>query len=772
MPDWRWAQVPFHSAVEVAGGLTALALAGILLARWTSSSDTRHHLWMSAALVGMGVLDIAHAGVSPGETFVWFHSTATLAGGVLFAMVWLPARITDSPRRRLVVPLTGAAVLRLCVCTLGFPAMVPAMVQQGEFSATARCLNILGGVGFLAASGWFLKRHHAKREWDNCLFCIVCCLFGAAGVLFELSTLWDAAWWWWHLLRLAACFLALTYSVFQYYKTNARLDIAQRELEQTNLDMTIGLSEVCDGLGRIADGDPDVRISEDSNLESIVRLKAIVNRTAKDLGKLVEQFHEMAIGLAEHFDVMHRVTQGDMNARVVGATTNDLLRALKEHTNTTIASLASREEQLTASNHAAEAANRTKSEFLANMSHEIRTPMTAILGFTDILLNDLREPEAIEAARTVKRNAEHLLRIINDILDISKIEAGEVEMQMVRWSPRQVVAEVVSLLHVRAAARGLTLADEYVGPLPETITTDPTRLHQILVNLVGNAIKFTETGGVRFVTRLVEPPGGEPKLQFDVIDTSIGVPPEQIENIFEPFTQADGSSSRKFEGTGLGLAISRKMAGMLGGDIRAKSSPGNGSTFTATVATGPLDGIRLVEHLTEDSPAGQQRVGSTCESQKKLGCRVLLAEDIPDNQRLISAVLREAGAEVTIAQDGQEAVEKALATCPERGKRHSDLAEPFDVILMDVQMPALDGHEATRRLRREGYTGPIIALTAHAMRGDRQECLDAGCDDYLTKPIDRKKLLEAVARCVSRRHQQPAAAARSECGGEHKAARG
>ncbi len=402
----------------------------------------------------------------------------------------------------------------------------------------------------------------------------------------------------------------------------------------------------------------------------------------------------------------------------------------------------------------AEAATQAKSCFLANMSHEIRTPMTAILGFTDILLDDLKEPTDIECAQIVKRNGEHLLQIINDILDISKIEAGKVEMELIRWSPRQIVTEVVSLLHVRTDAKGLTLTDEYLGPLPETITTDPARLCQILVNLVGNAIKFTETGGVRIVTRMLDDGEGGPKLRFDVIDTGIGIPEEQIETLFEPFTQADGSNARKFGGTGLGLTISRRLARMLGGDVTAKSRPGKGSTFSLTVATGPLDGVRLVEYPAEAPPASEQPTESTAESREKLQCRILLADDIPDNRRLISALLSEAGAEVTIARDGQEAVEKALATRPGWGRRYGDPTEPFDVILMDIQMPVLDGYEAARRLRREGYTGPIIALTAHAMRGDRQKCLEAGCDDYFAKPIDRKKLVETVAWWVSRQHEQ------------------
>jgi len=423
---------------------------------------------------------------------------------------------------------------------------------------------------------------------------------------------------------------------------------------------------------------------------------------------------------------------------------------------------------------AAKAANRAKSEFLANMSHEIRTPMTAILGFADILLSDLKEPEPLDAALTIKRNGEHLLQIINDILDISKIEAGKVEMEMIPWSPRQIVAEVVSLMRVRADDKGLTLVDEYVGPLPETITTDPTRLRQILVNLVGNAIKFTQAGGVRIVTRLRDDgeSDGESKLRFDVIDTGIGIPEEQIQNVFGEFVQADGSTTRDFGGTGLGLAISRQLARLLKGDVTARSAPGKGSTFSLTVGTGPLDGVRLVEYLTEAAAASEQPVESPDESQEKLQCRVLLADDIPDNQRLIAAILSAAGAEVTVAKNGQEAVEKALATWPGWGRKYSDPTKPFDVILMDVQMPALDGHEAACYLRKKGYTGPIIALTAHAMRGDRQKCLDAGCDDYVTKPVDRTKLVETVAQWARRQHEQPELAAGSECGNEEIAVNG
>jgi PAS domain S-box-containing protein len=396
----------------------------------------------------------------------------------------------------------------------------------------------------------------------------------------------------------------------------------------------------------------------------------------------------------------------------------------------------------------AEAATVMKSQFLANMSHEIRTPMTAILGFTDMILDEATTPMTIDAAHVVKRNGEHLLQLINDILDISRVESGKFELDLVPWSPSQIVAEVISLMHVNAEAKGLALTEEHVGRLPETITTDPKRLRQILVNLVGNAIKFTDTGGVRIVTQLVDRDAREPQLRFDVEDTGIGIPQDDLDRIFEPFKQVDGSMRRRFEGTGLGLAISQQLTEALGGEIKCSSQPGIGSTFTFTIATGPLDNVRW---LAETSPHTYPQPSNPqfgCDAVRLSDCHVLLAEDITDNQRLIRSVLASAGANVTVVNNGQQVVERLLPA--ERPYvKTSNSQESFDVILMDIQMPKMDGCEATRRLRSAGYQGPIVALTANAMRGDRERYLGIGCDDYLVKPIDRDALINTVAKFAS-----------------------
>ncbi len=413
----------------------------------------------------------------------------------------------------------------------------------------------------------------------------------------------------------------------------------------------------------------------------------------------------------------------------------------------TVEALASANRTLEEFYRVAESATRAKSEFLANMSHEIRTPLTAILGFTDILIRDPRLEQGptdwIDALRTIHRNGEHLLQLINDILDLSKIEAGRLEVERIACSPPQLLADVISLMRVRAAAKNLQLNLQFAGKIPETIQSDPLRLRQILINLIGNAVKFTEKGEVRVVARLVQDADRPSLLQIDVIDTGIGLTDEQISRLFQPFSQGDSSTTRKYGGSGLGLTISKRLAEMLGGDITCRSSPGNGSTFTLTVATGDISGVALLESPEEGVAASRKQREGLAVPLVRLQGRILLAEDGPDNRRLISFILERAGAEVTLVENGQAAFDTALAA--------RDRGEPFDLILMDMQMPVMDGYTATARLRDAGYAGPIVALTAHAMEGDDVQCRQAGCDDYLTKPIDRAKFLATIARILEAR---------------------
>ena len=397
-----------------------------------------------------------------------------------------------------------------------------------------------------------------------------------------------------------------------------------------------------------------------------------------------------------------------------------------------------------ARNAAVEAAH-AKAAFLANTSHEIRTPMTAILGYVRLLSDAQKsEEERSEYLATIRRNGEHLLHILNDVLDLSKIEAGRTAIELTACSPPELVEDVASLMRARAQEKGLGFTVAYDGPIPEHIHTDPTRVRQILINIIGNAVKFTQTGGIRIEVAMV--PDAPTTLRIVVIDTGCGVAEEAQATLFNVFTQADPSTTRTFGGTGLGLAISKKLADMLGGDITIDSALGRGSTFTITIATGSLEGVPMIDLsggvlVRRLAPPGAM-------PHLPEGVRVLLVEDALDNQKLLALYLREAGAEVEAAADGVTACEMAMAAF--------QAGAPYDVILMDVQMPRLDGHHAAARLRSEGYDGVIVALTAHAMDEERASCLAAGCDDFLAKPLEPEALIRTIAKHAGTR--EPAAA--------------
>jgi PAS domain S-box-containing protein len=373
-------------------------------------------------------------------------------------------------------------------------------------------------------------------------------------------------------------------------------------------------------------------------------------------------------------------------------------------------------------------ADRRKDEFLANMSHEIRSPMTGILGYADILLANLQDPDHIECVKTIKQSGNYLLEIINDLLDLSKIESGKLTLQKDSISIPVLLNEIHSLISVRAKEKDLRLILRYDGPIPENVISDRIRLRQILINLIANGIKFTEKGVVQVISRFVPESS---TLEFEVADTGMGIPKQMHARLFQPFTQADTSATREYGGTGLGLAITKRLVEVMGGSISFETEMGKGTTFRVSIP---------IEILTNTELHGTWLGGrmSSPSQLSRIDCRVLVVDDRPEMRSLFRYFIEAAGGRVWTAEDGRAAIE-AVQTADAEG-------QPIDVVLMDIQMPGLDGYEATRRLRDAGYRNAIVALTASAMKSDREKCLAVGCNDYLTKPVEPNQLIDLISR--------------------------
>jgi two-component system CheB/CheR fusion protein len=380
-------------------------------------------------------------------------------------------------------------------------------------------------------------------------------------------------------------------------------------------------------------------------------------------------------------------------------------------------------EDLVAARREAEEASQRKGDFLANMSHELRTPMTAILGYADLLAEEwAAQPDLRRSAAVIQRSTRELVALVDELIDLNRLHDGHVDLERVAFGPEELARNAAELLRERAAAKALELSVRVRPPVPARVQGDPTRVRQILVNLIGNAIKFTSTGSVD-----VRVKAGSGWIRYEIEDTGPGLSEEQTQALLRHLGGEQDSSESLREKPGIGLTVARLLCRLMGGELGFTSRPGAGCCF-------------YVQIPAASAPAPETRAPSSAPASStppvRLRSRVLLVEDSPDNQALISHLLRKAGASVTVAANGQEGLDQVDAS--------NVRDEPFGVVLMDLQMPVLDGYAAVRELRRRGSTLPIVALTAHALEEERLHCLEAGFDAFATKPIDRRALLALV----------------------------
>lgn len=747
LQEWRFEHLPFHSAIEFSGTLIALLVAYYLIILHRRNEGTSFNIIIAGALTAMGVMDGVHALAEPGQLFVWLHSVATFFGGLLFSMILLPHRFIS--KLNLFWPVwSGVLSLAVCFLSVIFASSLPKLIDPQGFTLLAIMLNFVGGILLLMAAVKLLLRYRESKNSDDLLFVLHCFMFGLAAIMFQQSLLWDVSWWGWHALRFAAYAVALLIVLQNEVLAQDNALRLNQELDQEVKEKRALLEQVNESLEQIQNQQNIIL----NNLNDAIvitdrkgRIEVFTEPAARMFGYQANDIlgHNVALLMDSEIASGHDQLLANYKARkeskVIGRN-RDVLAQTREgrkfpielsltefyingnmHFIGMIRDITMRkqhEKLLQEAKEAAEQANLAKSTFLANTSHEIRTPMNGIYGSLQLLKSESLSQFGQELVDTALNSTRYMLNTVNDILDISDIEANKVKLQHVDFNVNDVVNDTLKSLSLDAQKKSIAL--NFFNKLSnERRVGDPARLRQIVENLLTNSLKFTKKGSVDLTLSEFKTQS-ENGIEIRVKDTGIGMDKQTAENLFTLFSQRLNASNDPYKSIALGMAITKALVDMMNGHIWVESTPGVGSEL--------IIHIPLPESKGEFVPDVKSEVEGTYLTNK----RILIVDDNEINQAIAQAMLQVRGAHVDLAENGEIALDYVSRYQP-------------DLILMDIQMPVMDGITACAKIKAEHPALPIVALTANVMKEDLLEYERVGFDDCISKPIDQ----EVLHRCIN-----------------------
>ncbi len=746
MTSWRWQQIPFHSSIEIAGSVIALFVSYILVLLESNKRGTSYNYIIASALAAMGILDGMHAIVPTGQLFVWLHSSATFFGGILFLTVFLPKTYRNKIGIRWLVFIILFS-LTFAISSIIYAEHLPIMANKFGFTQTAIILNVVGGCMLLTTAIKLFATYLATRQTDDLLFVLHCSMFGFAAIMFQQSILWDISWWGWHFLRFFAYGVALWFALANELMINLQIKHArdtlneQVELKSAQLTHTSLLLKtnqeqqnvifscltdaiiVCDKKGNIQYFSPPAEkmfgyTREEminSNLANLMHLP-IENTTTTAL--IADIFEAKLLGMSQELMALN----SDKTKFPIETIISEFKHSEEINVVAVIREISARKKyelELQQAKQQADLANEAKSAFLANTSHEIRTPMNGVYGNLQLLAKEKLPPTALNYVEKAIYSTKSLMTIIDDILDISKVEAGKLKIESIEFSLQALLDNIFADASLDAKNKAINFK-ALININHDTWVGDEIRLRQVLLNVISNAIKFTEIGAVTVTASNDEI---SKQLIFTVSDTGIGMNEEAVINLFNRFEQADTSITRKFGGTGIGMSITYALVKLMHGSIVVASKLNKGSSFT----------IKLPLQKGTMKPKDEPKVNLP---QFYLANKtILVAEDNRINQAIVKAMLQDTGASVEIANNGIEATDMAKNLKP-------------DIILMDIQMPELDGISACKAIKKFMPKCPIIALTANVMSCDIQLYDEVGFDGHIGKPIELDIMLNTLAKLL------------------------